>query len=354
MVLIGMTVRQAPIEDTELQSIMQAHIDSGLYTKEALDEIKKREANKLANKRQIKKIEEEQRKQQEKSKPKAKPKRDTSQLYENNNPLYNSFRPDVKLDDKGSNFFDLEEEDAKGRLTSKLKNTNLKIEETNVTFDVDTRDTREGVNIFTTSEREGISYDAIKITNPTTGEELLLELDQGGFVGSGLDQEAFKIQSYNKLANFLDANLSNEEKEIVLQNSEDNAEILRLLEESNLEPTEQEYIEKIQEKGLVSTDIFNEKENYTQTRQGATVVVSEFGGYEKNIEEARKQLIIERKNAANVSNTAYEDPTIDEVKERALFNLQQEERKYVRQNKYDNYLNELDKFSRGIGLEANL
>ena len=354
MVLIGMTVRQAPIEDTELQSIMQAHIDSGLYTKEELDEIKKREANKLANERQIKKIEEEQRKQQEKSKPKAKPKRDTSQLYENNNPLYNSFRPDVKLDDKGSNFFDLEEEDAKGRLTSKLKNTNLKIEETNVTFDVDTRDTREGVNIFTTSEREGISYDAIKITNPTTGEELLLELDQGGFVGSGLDQEAFKIQSYNKLANFLDANLSNEEKEIVLQNSEDNAEILRLLEESNLEPTEQEYIEKIQEKGLVSTDIFNEKENYTQTRQGATVVVSEFGGYEKNIEEARKQLIIERKNAAYVSNTAYEGPTIDEVKERALFNLQQEERKYVRQNKYDNYLNELDKFSRGIGLEANL
>jgi len=339
MVLIGMTVRQTPVEDTELQAIMQSHIDSGLYTKEELAEIRKREANKLANQRQTKKIEEEQ----EKPKPKAEPKRDTSQLYENNNPLYNSFRPDV------NNFFDLEEKDAKGRLTSKLKNTNLKIEETNVTFDVGTRETREGINIFTTGEREGISYDAVKITNPTTGEELLLELDQGGFVGSGLDQEAFKIQSYNKLANFLDANLSNEEKEIVFQNSEDNAEISRLVEQNNLEPTEQEYIEKIQEKGLVSVDIFNEKERIIQTRQGATDVVSEFGGYEKNIEEARKQLIIERKNAANVSSMPYEEPTVDEVKERALFNLQQDERKNTRKVKYDKYLNELDKFSKGFG-----
>ena len=284
MVLIGMTVRQAPVEDKELQAIMQSHIDSGLYTKEQLAEMRKREANKLANQRQTKKIEEEQEKLEEKPKPKTEPKRDTSQLYENNNPLYNSFRPDVKLNDKGSNFFDLEEEDAKGRLTSKLKNTNLIIDETNVTFDVNTRETREGVNVFTTSEREGISYDAIKITNPTTGEELLLELDQGGFVGSGLDQEAFKIQSYNKLANFLDANLSNEEKEIVLQNSEDNAEILRLVEQSNLEPTEEEYIEKIQEKELTSTDIFDEKESYTQTRQHAKLVVNEFVGYEQAIQ----------------------------------------------------------------------
>ena len=60
MVLIGMTVRQAPIEDTELQAIMQGHIDSGLYTKEELAEMRKREANKLANQRQVKKIEEEQ------------------------------------------------------------------------------------------------------------------------------------------------------------------------------------------------------------------------------------------------------------------------------------------------------
>ena len=346
---------------SELDTIMQAYVDSGLYTKEQLAEMRKREANKLANQRQTKKIEEEQQKLEKKPKPKAEPKRDTSQLYENNNPLYNSFRPDVTLNDKGNTFFDIEEKEAKGRLKSKLKNTNLEIEETNVTVGYDrggtedpsddvTSDIREGINIFTASGDEGISYDAIKITNPTTGEELLLELDQGGFIGHGTDQEASKIRSYNKLANFLDANLSDDEKEILLQNSEDAAEILRLTEENHLEPTEEEYIEKIQEKELTSTDIFNEKTvRDTNPAAASSEKTLEFGGYEDDIEEARKQLIIERKNAAAVSSIAYEDPTIDEIKEKALFNLQQDERKNTRKVKYDKYLNELDKFSRGIG-----
>jgi hypothetical protein len=54
---IGMTMIPAsvPVEETQLQAIMQGHIDSGLYTKEQLAEMRKREANKLANQRQTKK-----------------------------------------------------------------------------------------------------------------------------------------------------------------------------------------------------------------------------------------------------------------------------------------------------------
>ena len=366
-------------EVTELDTIMQPYVDrfnNGEITKEQLAEVRKREANILANKKELERQQKEQKRldesidesnveevKKEKRKQNIEETKKYTKMYENNNPLYQGFRPDAT---KKQKFFDLEEEDAKKELESKLKGTNFKIEETNVTTrydrggtedpsdDVNIGVTKEGINIFTTSDDESFSYDAIKITAPN-GEELLLEFDQGGFIGHGTDQEASRIQSYNQLANFLDTHLTEQDKQIWLQNSKDASEIYQTTLENELEPTEEEYQARIKEKNLESIDIFDEKEDYVVVPgSGGMMITKEFGGYEDEIKEARTQLIKERKNAASVSDMPYKDPTIDEVKERALLNLRKKEREYVRDKKYDKYLTKLedfDDFTAGFILE---
>ena len=192
----------------ELDAVMKPYItrfNNGEITKEQLAEVRKREANILANKKELEKQEEEQKRlnesnveevKKEKRKQDIEETKKYTKMYENNNPLYQSFRPDAT---KKQKFFDVEEEDAIGELKIKLKDTNFKIEETNVTMSDDVNiGVTEGVNILAD---ERISYDAIKITAPN-GEELLLEFDQGGFLGRGRDKEASRIQSFNQLANF--------------------------------------------------------------------------------------------------------------------------------------------------------
>ena len=54
----------ATLTQSELDRIMQPHVDSGQFTKEELAEIRKRESNRLKNEKERKKQEEEQRKKQ--------------------------------------------------------------------------------------------------------------------------------------------------------------------------------------------------------------------------------------------------------------------------------------------------
>ena len=356
--------------NVELDTIMQPYVDrfnNGEITEKELAEVRKREANILANKKEVQRQEQEEKRKieaQTTAKTTTKKPEEKKPKIQNNNPLYNSFRPDVKLDKQGNDFFNLEEKDAKGRLDTKFKNTNISFEKTNIAIGTkNPDDIREGFfsDISTLVDDTADSYrksrDAIKVVakddNGNVIATELIELDVQGMLQPKEGWDAIKVKNYNKLANFLDEHLSEESKQLVLQNSEDIAEILKKTEENILEPTEQEYVDQINKKQITSIDIFDEKEDFVATPGGGMPITQEFGGYEEEIKEARTQLIKERKNAANVSDMPYKGPTIDEVKERALLNLQNKEKRYVRQEKYDEYLNDIEKFSRGLGLDIN-
>ena len=115
----------------ELDAVMKPYItrfNNGEITKKELDEVRKREANILANKKEVQRQEEEEKRKIEAQttvKTTTKKPEEKKPKIENNNPLYNSFRPDVKLDKQGNDFFNLEEKDAKGRLDISLKNPSL-------------------------------------------------------------------------------------------------------------------------------------------------------------------------------------------------------------------------------------
>ena len=369
-------------KDSELNKTMQPYIDSGQYSEEQLAEIKKNISNRLKNEKERKKQEEEEKKrsttpkkEEEKSTKKVvlgegdnandmlinadaemrggearlgdnvmsrrfeydDTNLDHSKLYTNNNPLYNSFRHDVTLEG-GSNFWDMEEEDAIEMLREKYKHTDIKFEETNTTTQRRTKHGKKGESVSRKS------FDAIKMIAPDKSEEII-ELDLQGFFQEDFGGwEATKIDNYNKLTNFLEAHTAESDKAQTITNDKERAIYLEKVRTEKLEPTEEEYIVQIEEKELTSTDIFNEKKD-TQQMGGALVEVNlEFGGYEKEIGEARKQLIQESRGKAAASNTPYVEPTINEIKDKALLNLQNAERKYLRTNKYDAYMNELEDF----------
>ena len=359
--------------DKELETAMQQHVDAvPPYSKEELEEIRKLEANNLKNKREREKQEKEEqeklatpKKEEEKSTKKvvlgegdnandmlinadAEKKGgdsvtneqfddsniDHNKLYTNNNPLYNSFRHDVTLDG-GSNFWDMEEESAIEILREKYGHTDIKFEQTNITTQRRGKAQPEGQTTSRTS------FDAIKMIAPDKSEEII-ELDLKGFFQEDFGGwEATKIDNYNKLTNFLEAHTAEGDKAQTITNDKERATYLEKIRVEKLEPTEEEYIAQIQEKELTSTDIFNEKKDMAIS---GVEVNYEFGGYEKDIEQARKQLIQENRNKAAVSNVTYVDPTMDEIKDKALLNLQNAERKYLRTDKYDAYMNELEDF----------
>ena len=362
-------------KDSELEKAMQPFIDSGQHSEEQLSEIRKNISNRLKNEKELRKQEEAARKklatpkkEEEKSTKKvvlgegdnandmlinadAEKKGsgdaanqqfddsniDHNKLYTNNNPLYNSFRHDATLDG-GSNFWDMEEEDAVKILREKYGHTDIKFEQTNTTTQRRGKAQAKGQ---TTSRR---SFDAIKMIAPDKSEEII-ELDLKGFFQEDFGGwEATKIDNYNKLTNFLEAHITESDKAQTITNDKERAIYLEKVRTEKLEPTEEEYTAQIEQKELTSTDIFNEKKD-TKQMGGAVVEVNlEFGGYEKEIGEARKQLIQENRSKAAASNTPYVDPTINEIKDKALLNLQNAERKYLRTNKYDTYINELEDF----------
>jgi hypothetical protein len=365
-------------KDSELDEAMRVYIaqhERGEITSEQLSGIRKNISNTLKNKRAEEKIDEEKRKrldtpkkEEEKSTKKvvlgegdnandvlinadAEKKGgddvtreqlddsniDHNKLYTNNNPLYNSFRHDATFDG-GSNFWDMEEEDAVKILREKYGHTDIKFEETNTTTQRRGKAQAKGQ---TTSRR---SFDAIKMIAPDGSEEII-ELDLKGFFQEDFGGwEATKIDNYNKLTNFLEAHTAEGDKAQTITNDKERAIYLEKVRTEKLEPTEEEYTAQIEEKELTSTDIFNEKKDTKQVGGAVVEVNLEFGGYEKEIGEARKQLIQENRSKAAASNTPYVDPTIDEIKDKALLNLQNAERKFVRKQKYDAYINELEDF----------
>ena len=362
---------------SELDKVMEKYINTEPpYSKGELAEIRKREANILKNEKERKKQEEEEKKRQGQIREKPEEKKskkvvlgegetateklinadaqkkggggltseqyddsavDYNKLYTNTNPLHNRFRHDANLV-KGRSLWELEEEDAIEYLRE-LYGDDFDFEETNSGFKRRGKAQPKGQYVT------NLSFDAIKITTKDGLYSEIIELDLTGFF-----QEPFggwdgvKIENYNKLTNFIDTHLTEDGKNKILEDDEIRANVLEQERKENLEPTEEEYLEQISKKELLSTDIFNEKKDIT-FRSGVGEEISlEFGGYEKDIQQAREELIKENRAKAAASDVAYVDPTIDEIKQRALENLQNEERTYLRQYKYDAYMNELEDF----------
>ena len=366
--------------DKELEAIMEQHANANPpYSKKELEEIRKRESNNLKNKREREKQEKEEREKQvlpTKTKEEKNTKKvvlgdgetanemlttaeaelkggegidagqyddsnlDHNKLYTNNNPLYNSFRHDNRLDEYDANFWELEEDDAVEFLREKFKGTGFTFKQADTTTRYRGKAQPKGKTVIRPS------FDAVRIIAPDGVSEEVIELDLTGIFGEGFGGwDAAKIEQYNKLTNFLDTHSTEKDVEEILKDDATRIDFLEQERIQNLEPTEEEYQAQLTEKELLSTDIFNEKKDIVYAAgTAAREVTLEYGGYEEAIEQARKQLIKENRDKAAVSNTAYVDPTIDEIKNKALFNLQNEERKYLRNDKYDAYLNELEDF----------
>ena len=350
---------------SELDEAMRVHVaqhERGEITSEQLSEIRKNISNTLKNKRAKEKIEEEDRKRLDTPKKDDIEKpvvkladgtevNDHNELYVNKNPLYNSLRHDatvasIKKGGDDSNFWELEEDDAIGHLREKYSHTDLEFEKTEISAVTPSYDERKAYEESGGKQgRKHVrrSQDAVKIT-ASDGSFEIIELDIKGFFEPEEGWDAVKIDNYNKLTSFLEAHTAESDKAQTITNDKERAIYLEKVRTEKLEPTEEEYTAQIEEKELTSTDIFNEKKD-TKQMGGAVVEVNlEFGGYEKEIGEARKQLIQENRNKAAASNTPYVDPTIDEIKDKALLNLQNAERKYLRTDKYDAYMNELEDF----------
>ena len=183
----------------------------------------------------------------------------------------------------------MEEGDAIGFLEEKYGPADFKFEKTKGFFEYRGKAQPEG------KSTSRYSRDAVKIIAPDGSEEVI-ELDHAGFFQEGFGGwDGSAIENYNKLTNFIDTHLDEKGKNEILKDDETRGDLFEQERVNNLEPTEQEYSEQITEKGLLSTDIFNEKTDITFGPGGSREVTLEFGGYEKNIKQAREELIKENK-----------------------------------------------------------
>jgi len=349
---LGIREAQATVAASELDVAMQPYIDSGNYSKEELAKIRKRLSNQMKNEKERKRQEITKTKQKTIQKPKEKEKSSINhnELYTNSNPLHSSLRHDANLKE-GRSFWELEEEDAVEFLREKYKNTGFSFEETNIAAELASYDERKAYE--ESGGKRGKKYirrsfEAIKIIAPDDSEEVV-ELDIKGFFEPEEGWDTVKIENYNKLSNFIDTHLTEKGKSEILKDDKTRANVLSETRKNHMEPSNEEYEKHLQEKNLTSTDIFDEKKEiqtiYTDLEGGKSKEITlEFGGYEDDIEHARKQLIKEGREKSVVSSISYVDPTIDEIKQRTLQNLQSEEKSYLRKHKYDSYMSELEDF----------
>ena len=266
---------------------------------------------------------------------------DHNKLYTNTNPIHNVLRHDGSLYE-GQSFWNLEEEDAVLELSKLYPEFNFEEVDISPVF----ANFEEKELYKKSSGKEGKkhvprSYDAIKVTFPGSDDEIVIELDLAGFLTEPQEGwNAVKVENFNKLTNFIDSHLSEDQVTKRLKDRETNAVVQRSIRYHEMEPTDVEYENHLVEKNLTSTDIFNEKTvieapgyNF-EKYQDFEEVVKPYGGYEKEIEEAKKQLIAENKKKAEASNTSYVEPTVEEIKQKALRNMQQVAKNYVKSQKY--------------------
>ena len=276
---------------------------------------------------------------------------DYNKLYDRQatgrNTMHDLLRHDASLK-SGQSIWNLEKGDAIGELSDQYPEFNF--EEASISAVIPSFEERKAYE--ESGGRKGRKHvrgsnDAVKVTYPGSDDFIIVEFDLAGFAEPAEGWDAVKIENFNKLTSFIDSHLTEDQIAKRLRNKEVNATLQESIRTNNLEPTDDDYDAQIEKKGFTSTDIFDEtvEESYTGLATQGTRTLQKttkpFGGYEKEIEEAKKQLIKENTKKAEVSGTTGVlriEPTIEEIKQKALQNLILAEKNYVKTQKYDAWM----------------